>query len=185
MNNKPNSNNDKFFIKLVQENILKVYKDGRVKNLKTGNYIGSRTKDGYIQIGYKKNNKVIHILVHRLVYIVFKYKMKPPSFIINHKDGNKSNNYYRNLERSNNSHNVQHAYDTGLKSISNETKKTLSKLYSGSKSLTAKLTYNQSVQIKKLYKTGKHTHQSLGIKFGVHRSTIGLILRNKTFIHPE
>lgn len=111
--------------------------------------------------------------------------MKPLPFIVNHKDGIKINNYYKNLERSDNSHNSKHAYVVGLRCISDKTKQTLSKLYSGSKSITAKLTYEQALEIRKLYKTGNYTHRSLGLKFGVDHTNIGAILRNKTFVQAE
>lgn len=39
-----NIENDRYFIELIQKGILKVYKDGRVKNLKTGNFIGSQSQ---------------------------------------------------------------------------------------------------------------------------------------------
>lgn len=52
--------------------------------------------------------------VHRLVAMAF---IGPPPFVkaeVNHKDGNKSNNHYSNLEWCSRAENVQHAVDTGL-----------------------------------------------------------------------
>ena len=52
--------------------------------------------------------------VHRLVMYAFK-GFPPPGFDqINHIDGDKLNNDPDNLEWSNNSHNIKHAWDTGL-----------------------------------------------------------------------
>lgn len=54
------------------------------------------------------------ITVHRLV--MYAFKGMPPTGMdqINHKDGDKLNNDPDNLEWSNNSHNITHAWRTGL-----------------------------------------------------------------------
>lgn len=90
---------------------------GRVKAL---NYKGKKNnyhilslsidKVGYHQIILKKKN----FTVHRLVAMAFipnpnEYKE------INHKDGIKYNNNVENLEWCTRSHNIQHAFDMGLK----------------------------------------------------------------------
>jgi hypothetical protein len=170
-----------YFIELVQNGTLKVYKDGRIKNKQTGNFIGAKNKNGYIQIGFKKEGKTKHILVHRLVYIVFKYKMRPLPFIVNHRDGIKDNNYYKNLERSNYSHNTQHAWDSELIKLSEGGRFKLSDSKKGEKSLTAKITNEQAFKIRKLYKTGNYSHRELGLRFNLHHSTVGSILRQETF----
>lgn len=53
-------------------------------------------------------------LIHRLVALLF---VPNPYFYkeINHKDGNKQNNYYENLEWCTRSENMKHAFATGLK----------------------------------------------------------------------
>ena len=56
-----------------------------------------------------------YIRVHRLVALYFVENPKPLEYdIVNHKDGNKLNNHYTNLEWRNISINTQHAYDNGL-----------------------------------------------------------------------
>ena len=70
------------------------------------------------RLGYKKvnlyiNNKSKQYCVHRLVALMF----VPNPFMyneINHIDGNKANNYFENLEWCTHSHNMKHAFTTGL-----------------------------------------------------------------------
>lgn len=71
------------------------------------------TNRGYYRITFQKNKIKVHISVHRLVglHFVTNPENKPQ---INHKDGNKANNYYKNLEWCTSMENVQHSYDTGL-----------------------------------------------------------------------
>lgn len=81
---------------------------GLVKNLtQTVNQYGYKTvilrKDGM-----QKNFKV-----HRLVAIAFLSRVEDRN-IVNHKDGNKSNNNALNLEWCTYSENLKHAYKTGL-----------------------------------------------------------------------
>jgi hypothetical protein len=60
------------------------------------------------------NNDRKYFLIHRLVAQTFipNPENKPE---VNHKDGNKHNCYYKNLEWVTPSENKQHAFDTGLK----------------------------------------------------------------------
>lgn len=53
--------------------------------------------------------------VHRLVAMAFIPNDKPASSLINHKDGNKLNNHVSNLEWCDHSANLDHAYQTGLR----------------------------------------------------------------------
>lgn len=90
---------------------------GMVRNSKTG-YVRKQSIGGTSDYklvsfrdkdGNKKNN-----LVHRLVAVAFLDKPNGKDFV-NHKDGNKLNNHFTNLEWCTQSENNQHAYDTGLK----------------------------------------------------------------------
>ena len=56
-----------------------------------------------------------YLRVHRLVAIYYVENPKPNEYnIVNHKDGNKLNNHYTNLEWCNISINTQHAYDNNF-----------------------------------------------------------------------
>lgn len=73
-------------------------------------------KRGYQITTLSQENKLMTFTVHQLVAQEF-----IPGFIkgteINHKDGNKANNFATNLEESSPSHNQLHAVRTGLKGV--------------------------------------------------------------------
>ena len=68
---------------------------------------------GYLAVGLSKNNIYKTVSVHRLVA---KHFIPNPLNLpqVNHKDGNKKNNHYKNLEWSNCKDNISHALKTGL-----------------------------------------------------------------------
>ncbi len=71
---------------------------GRVKNINTNQLKTLRLdKDGYLTVSLWKNNKETNCKVHRLVGIYFLEGYFDEA-VINHKDENKQNNYYENLE---------------------------------------------------------------------------------------
>lgn len=80
-----------------------------VKSTKTELLVGD------INFGYRRvqiNGK--HERVHRLV--AYLYCENPNNYnVVNHKDGNKLNNHYTNLEWCTAEHNEKHSLDTGLK----------------------------------------------------------------------
>ena len=74
----------------------------------------SMNPNGYIHVDLHKEGKTIRFLIHRLVAIHFLEKQDGQN-IINHLDGNKSNNTVSNLEWCTQSQNIQYAYDHGTK----------------------------------------------------------------------
>lgn len=68
----------------------------------------------YKMVGLNKNRKQTQISIHRLVALHFipNPDNKPQ---VNHKDGDKMNNNYWNLEWVTVSENIKHAFDIGLK----------------------------------------------------------------------
>jgi hypothetical protein len=71
-------------------------------------------KKGYHRVTLYNSGESKTNLVHRLVALA--YLTNPDNLPeVNHIDGNKSNNHYRNLEWVTSSQNNQHAVDTGLR----------------------------------------------------------------------
>ncbi len=106
---------------IVVDNIRTTYyitKDGQCFNKKTGKFLkGQITKNGYLsyQLTFPSGDKK-RFYAHRLVAQAFLEKMEDKNEV-NHKDGNKLNNYIDNLEWVNSSENKKHAIENGLKTF--------------------------------------------------------------------
>jgi hypothetical protein len=70
--------------------------------------------DGYYVVNLCKNGKIKTFTVHRLVAQAFVPNPKNKPFV-NHIDGDKLNNYYKNLEWCTQSENMKHASMLGLR----------------------------------------------------------------------
>lgn len=75
-----------------------------------------RYHNGYAIINLWKNGQMKRYYIHRLVAAHFVENPKEYN-IVNHIDGNKTNNYYENLEWCTAKHNIQHAIDNNLLTI--------------------------------------------------------------------
>lgn len=69
---------------------------------------------GYKQVIIRKNGKRCYKRVHKLVAEAFVFGKTEIKYMVNHIDGNKLNNNFKNLERVSNKENTQHAYDNNL-----------------------------------------------------------------------
>lgn len=84
---------------------------GRIKN--KNKILKPRYKQKYIQYILYANKKPKDVLIHRLVASAFvENKFNKPD--INHKDGNRYNNHFLNLEWATKQENSQHAWDNFL-----------------------------------------------------------------------
>lgn len=139
--------------------------DGSVFSCRRGKYLSIHIKKGYETVSLYKNGSLKTHLVHRLVAKTF---LKPVSgkTDVNHKDGNKLNNYLWNLEWCNDSENQVHARKLGLQG--------------GERSNTAKLTVKEVKEIRKAKSEGA-TQRGLAYIYGVNEQTISKIINYKTW----
>ena len=103
----PNVNKYKYVI----SNYGRLFSFVNVKEKKT-----HRDKDGYLMASVSVENKkgAATVGMHRLVASTFCKKDNEDHNIVNHLDGDKTNNYYKNLEWTTAKGNTQHAIMTGL-----------------------------------------------------------------------
>ena len=100
--------------------VWKIYKHpyyvsnlGRVRNIKTGNYLrGAIQNNGYVLVNLRSIKE--HMLLHRLVAIAFVEGMNSKRNQVNHIDGNKLNNVTSNLEWVTPKENIHHSFNNGL-----------------------------------------------------------------------
>lgn len=74
---------------------------------------GEIDEDGYIRVALTKNGKTRKFKAHRLVLMAFD-NTDNFNLQVNHKDGNKKNNYIENLEWCTPSYNTIHSYINNL-----------------------------------------------------------------------
>ena len=89
---------------------------GQIRNIKTHKVLKiHKTDNGYwgvcVSLGNRQNKK--HIKIHIAVACTY-IPQNHENLVVNHKDGNKNNNYYMNLEWITQKDNMQHAAKNGL-----------------------------------------------------------------------
>lgn len=90
-----------------------ITEDGKVFNSRKGRYMCTwKDNLGYLQVNLYKGGGKKYVRVHRLVAQAYVPNPHNKPFV-NHKDGNKTNNHYTNLEWVDNRENVQHFYNNG------------------------------------------------------------------------
>lgn len=144
------------------------FSNGRVKSFKGQNLSLSVAGAGYLMAQLSYNGEKKKQYVHRLVAKAFiKNDSNKPE--INHKDGNKLNNSVENLEWCTSSENKKHAYKNGLRSVVD---------VNGEKNGRSKLKEKEIIEIREKHKQG-FSYESIGKVYGVHKATIGKIVRRK------
>lgn len=147
-----------------QLDALIVCSDGLIKNIKTGNFLKPwRMKKGHLQISVSKNGKVKKFLAHRVVANYFCEKTNGCN-VVNHLDGNPSNNDYQNLEWTTQQGNALHAKLNGLMSRSTSHYKSV-------------FTDDEILTIHTL----KMSHSAIARHYGVSQSVITRIKNFKTY----
>lgn len=119
---------------------------------------------GYLVVGLKERHKLVKkFLVHRLVLLAF---IGPSDLTVNHKDFNRMNNCFENLEYMSRLENQRHLIASGRPR----------NVPMGDKSPNTKITAKQRIEIKKL--KGSATQAEIAKRYGVTHQLISLILRS-------
>lgn len=166
-------------MKQIENSSYYISEDGNVINSKTQKILKPITISGYYHVSILGKKKSIHRLVANA------YLVKPHiDFEINHKDGNRLNNHYSNLEYVSHLENMQHAYKNGLISIENrkENANNARSVYRNktNRHTAAKLIKEQVLEIKELLKQGVK-QEDIAKKYGVSRTPISHINSGKSW----
>lgn len=147
---------------------------GKVFSMRSQKMLSSFVSSGYEQVELNVDGKAVKKLVHRLVaetYIPNPDKLP----CVNHKDGNKLNNWVGNLEWCTYKENMEHASENNL-------------LHTiGSKNPASKLTEEDVKYIRSVYKKGdlEYGSAALGRKFGVDHKAIWAVVNGVTWRKVE
>ena len=127
-------------------------------------------KDGYYRVRLTlANGKRRNFPVHRLVLGMFSPINNMTELQVNHIDGNKHNNTLENLEWCTSKENIHHAMRIGLRNDK------------GENNWGHKLSNEQVIYIRNLYKTKQYTEKQIAEQYNVHEETIGKIIRGITW----
>lgn len=127
-------------------------------------YIDSQN---YCSVQLCKNGAPKRKDVHILVLLSFKGKC-PKGMECCHNDGNPLNNRISNLRYDTRKGNLDDKYKHGTAGM-------------GEGGSGTKLSVEEVLKIRKLYKTGKYTYSKLAKKFNIDTTTVGYIIRNETW----
>lgn len=163
------------------EGLYSISNTGRVKRLARNRIIATgvnkplkekeiktfKGKLGYIHVNLWKNGQIKQHRIHRLIMLAHTNKPEDKN-IINHIDGDKSNNTLGNLEWCTARENTIHAYKTGL-----------AKGKKGIENSQGRLTNEEVISMRNLYATGEYTQKEIGEIFGISRRHAGDIVNGK------
>lgn len=124
---------------------------------------------GYMAVNLMEKGRRKRYQVHRLVAAAFHPLSETCHDQVNHKDGNKTNNHYMNLEWCDARHNSRHAYKTGL----NVPKR-------GEDNHNSILTDEEVREVRKLRNVGGMRLHKISELYGTTFKNISLIALNKS-----
>lgn len=140
---------------------------GRVMSLKRGKKTilkTAKSTGGYLKVNLYFEKKQHTKTVHRLVAIGFNVIRN--GLEINHIDGNKLNNYLKNLEACTKSHNLSHRFKIGISS------------HNGELNPAAKINMKIANEIRREVSCGK-THLFISRKYDLSGMQVRNIINNK------
>lgn len=125
------------------------------------------TNRGYMSVRVRQNGKSVSKLVHRLVAETFIEKEGSNLNVVNHKDCNQKNNYYKNLEWCTQKQNLHHAKQNG-------------KIEGGESLPQSKLKYSDCLDIEEMHKSGT-SFRSISEIYNVSERTIRRVVKKETY----
>lgn len=155
-----------------REDFYEVSPFGTIRK-KTGERVGQWVNDqGYFLV--KLTNPREDIRVHRAVAETF--LNNPNNWpVVNHKDHDRGNNDYENLEWCTQKHNLNHARAAGRMPGDH---------WKGKRSPNAKLAHSTAEEIRRLYATGKWSQSELAGYFDTNKKTVYSIVNMKSYLLP-
>ena len=152
----------------------RVYEDGKIySNLRNLFLKQKVSNNGYPYIClYPKFARKKYFFVHRLVALAFIGEL-PSGLQVNHKDGDKFNNHYTNIEYVTASENTRHADALGLRNPPR-----------GSLHYAAKLTESDVQAIRRYYRLGM-SKADIARLFGIGDPQAGAVCNYKAWVHVE
>jgi len=166
------------------KNELKIHKhfpnygvspDGKIWSFKRGQWrVPFSNNTGYLKVQLrtqKVKSGYRNVFVHRLVAMLFCEYTKESGNCVNHKDGDVTNNHYKNLEWVTHSENSAHAHTNNL---------TTQKGYTHS---FAKVTPEIAKKIKQLSKDGK-SQRAIAKIVGLGNGTVNRVIHDDGTYYP-
>jgi hypothetical protein len=171
--------------KLVPGYSAEVTKHGDVRDYVTKKIRNQSKSNGYCLVRVRDNyGKLLNpIGTHVLVALTFIGKKPSSKHQVNHKDLDKSNNYYKNLEWCTCKENVYHAIKNGIEWGGIKPFKGIEHC-KGENHYRAKLTEAKVRKIIQLRKNGK-LYRELSLKFNVSIFVIAQICHRKIWKHVD
>lgn len=163
-------------------NRYEVSNTGKIRNAITKKILKNQiNKHGYCVLTVRPvPKKQVNIRVHRIVAEVF-LGICPEGYVVNHKDGNKLNNYVTNLEYVTSSENNIHALENGLRHVADMEKV----IKRGEESPHSIITEEMAIEMLKYAYVHNCGCRKLAQIFNTTRGVTGNLLANRTWKHID
>jgi len=150
--------------------------NGRVR-LKPGLWLKQVGHQGYLMVGLHRDGKQSKEFVHRLVGLAFLPAATPEQTHTNHKDSNRRNNHYTNLEWCTHGENIAHAWKAGAMKVTPAMAESFKRVQAGRRVFTEA----QAAEIRSRVAAGE-SQASIAREKQASRAIINLIVKNRRYL---